>query len=103
MKTTVNPVPNYQGESMKHIFLSCIFIFLSIYGPACSEDNSDCNNCGGGLLDGYLYKEVTIDDIGKLAEIAPSADAGACIRFKMDDDDFTEAEVVDNCCCIEFQ
>ena len=104
-KATVNPVPNSQGAFMKRMFLSCIFISLSIYDPAFSENDSDCNNCGGGLLDGYLYKGVTIDDIVQLNEITVSTDAGACIRYKMDmdNDDFTDAEVIDDYFCIEFQ
>mgnify|MGYP004382196877 CR=1 FL=1 len=103
MKTTVNPVLNSLGEPMKHILLSCTFIFLSICGPACSEGNSDCTDCGGGLIDGYLYKEVTVNDIGSLAEIDISAEVGSCIRFKMDGSDFDNAAIVDDCCCIEFQ
>ncbi len=48
-----------------------IFIFLFVLGLwNCAENNADCADCGGGLLEGYLYKEVTLEDVGKLAEIA---------------------------------
>ena len=45
--------------------------FLIVLGLwSCAENNADCTDCGGGLLEGYLYKEVTMEDVGKLAEIA---------------------------------
>ena len=81
-----------------------IFIFLFVLGLwNCAENNADCADCGGGLLEGYLYKEVTLEDVGKLAEIAVNTELGACIRFKMDGTDFTEAVVVDECCYSQFQ
>ena len=54
-------------------------------------------------MDGYLYKEVTVEDVASLAEIDVSANVGKCIRFKMDGTEFSEATVVDDCCCIEYQ
>ena len=38
-----------------------------------------------------------------LAEIDIITDIGKCIRFKLDGSDFSEAEIVDDCCCIEYQ
>ena len=61
--------------------------------------NLDCIDCVDGLLDGYLYKEVTISDITKLNEIAITTEIGNCIRFKMDGKNFDSAEVVKDCCC----
>ena len=58
-----------------------------------------CTNCGGGLIDGYLYKEVTFADIAGLAEIDVSVNVGGCIRFRLDGTGFSDAEVVDDCCC----
>ena len=55
------------------------------------------------MLNGYLYKEVTFNDIAGLAEIDIAVDVGKCIRFKMDGTDFSEAELVDDCCCVEYQ
>ena len=81
-----------------------IFIFLIVLGLwNCAENNADCADCGGGLLEGYLYKEVTLEDVGKLAEIAVNTELGACIRYRMDGTDFTEAVVVDECCYTRFQ
>jgi hypothetical protein len=54
-------------------------------------------------LDGYLYKEVTPADMQGLAEIDLTTDVGKCIRFKMDGTNFSEATVVDDCCCVEYQ
>ena len=83
---------------------SIFIFFLIVIGLwSCAENNADCTDCGGGLLEGYLYKEVTMDDVGKLAEIAVNTEIGACIRFKMDGTDFAEAVVVDECCCTQFQ
>jgi len=80
-------------------------IFLSCFLLSCNTGagDSDCTDCGGGLLDGYLYKEVTVEDVASLAEIDVSANVGKCIRFKMDGTEFSEATVVDDCCCIEYQ
>jgi len=91
-----------RGINMNRILIS---IFLLIFLINCGGSNSDssCNECGGGLLDGYLYKEVTFNDIAGLAEIDPTIDVGKCIRFKMDGTDFSEAAGVDDCCCVEYQ
>ena len=80
-------------------------IFLSCFLLSCDAGagDSECTECGGGLLDGYLYKEVTVEDVASLAEIDVSANVGKCIRFKMDGTEFSEATVVDDCCCIEYQ
>ena len=82
-----------------------ISIFLLFFLISCGGSNSDssCTECGGGLLDGYLYKEVTFNDIAGLAEIDVTVDVGKCIRFKMDEPDFFDATLVDDCCCVEFQ
>ena len=82
-----------------------VLIFFSCFLLSCDAGagDSDCTECGGGLLDGYLYKEVTVEDVASLAEIDVSANVGKCIRFKMDETEFSEATVVDDCCCIEYQ
>jgi len=81
-------------------------IFLSCFLLSCDAGTGDpdCTDCGGGLLDGYLYKEVTVEDVAGLAEIDVSGvTVGKCIRFKLDGTEFSEATVVDDCCCIEYQ
>ena len=82
-----------------------VLIFLSYFLLSCNAGagDSECTDCGGGILDGYLYKEVTVEDVASLAEIDVSANVGKCIRFKMDGTEFSEATVVDDCCCIEYQ
>ena len=81
-----------------------VLIFLSCFLLSCNAGagDSECTDCGGGLLDGYLYKEVTVEDVASLAEIDVSTNVGKCIRFKMDGTEFSEATVVDDCCCIEY-
>ena len=82
-----------------------VLIFLSCFLLSCDAGTSDseCTDCGGGLLDGYLYKEVTVEDVASLAEIDVTANVGKCIRFKSDGSEFSEATVVDDCCCIKYQ
>jgi hypothetical protein len=84
-----------------------ISIFLLIFLINCGGSNSDssCTECGGGLLDGYLYKEVTYTDIPELAviDVVNDVEVGKCIRFKMDGTDFSKAALVDDCCCVEYQ
>ena len=93
-----------RGINMNRILIS---IFLLIFLINCGGSNSDssCTECGGGLLDAYLYKEVTFSDIAGLADINVVVDVevGKCIRFKMDGTDFSEAALVDDCCCVEYQ
>ena len=87
-------VPNIK-TLIKIILLFCFFI-----GCGTSSNNPECNDCGGGLVDGYLYKKVTMDDItSSLLDIDPSFSMDECIRYKMDGIDFSEAETVDDCCC----
>ena len=83
---------------MKHFILliSLTLIFQ------CSDTENECNDCGGGLLDGYLYKEVMIEDIAGLAEINVTVVIGKCIRFKMIESEFSNAEIVDDCCCVQY-
>ena len=83
-----------------------VLIFLSCFLLSCDAGagDSECTECGGGLLDGYLYKEVTVEDVAGLAEIDVSGvTVGKCIRLKLDGTEFSEATVVDDCCCIEYQ
>jgi hypothetical protein len=81
-------------------------IFLLIFLINCSGSNSDtsCTECGGGLIDGYIFTEVTTDNIPNLTEKNISLnDIGKCIRVKMDDADFEDVSIVEDCCCVEYQ
>ena len=78
-------------KTLKKFFL---FYFLNCVSQV---DNSDCIDCGDGLLDGFLYKEVILTDIPKLNNIAISAEIGEYIRFKMNGDNFDFAEIVESC------
>ena len=83
--------------------LKVYFILFYYLNCASETSNMDCFNCGDGLLDGYLYKEVILQDITKLNEIAITTEIGNCIRFKMDGENFDSAEVVEDCCCNLFK
>ena len=84
-------------KTLKKFFL---FYFLNCTSQV---DNSDCIDCGDGLLDGFLYKEVILTDIPKLNNIAISAEIGECIRLKMNGANFDFAEIVESCCCNLFK
>ena len=83
---------------MKKI-LSILFLILTLQ---CSETENECIDCGGEPIDGYLYKEVTIEDISSLANINVPTEIGNCIRFKRIETEFLDAKVVDECCCIQY-
>lgn len=103
MSKTENRVHSVEaGVLMKQIFN---FLFLLMLAISCTgiNTNNSCTECGGGLVDGFLYKEVIVEDMTGLAEIDIITDIGKCIRFKLDGSDFSEAEIVDDCCCIEYQ
>ena len=79
-----------------------LYIFLSfiLIGCGTATNNSECGDCGEGLVDGYLYKNVMVEDITtSLLEIDSSIGLDQCIRYKTDGTDFTDAIVVDDCCC----
>jgi len=91
-----------RGINMNRILIS---IFLLIFLINCGGSNSDssCTECGGGEIEGYEYKEVTVLDIEGLAVINVIVAVGKCIRFKPDGTDFSDAALVDDCCCVEYQ
>jgi len=103
MSATENPEHNTRkGKPMKRLLIFNLLL-LFLIGCGNSSSDSSCTECGGGLLDGYLYKEVTVEDIANLTDINVTAEIGKCIRFKLDGEDFSDAEVVDDCCCVEYQ
>ena len=76
------------------------FLFFILIGCGDIANNSECDDCGEGLVDGYLYKNVMVEDITtSLLEIDSSIGLDECIRYKTDGTDFTDAAVVDDCCC----
>jgi hypothetical protein len=88
-----------------------ISIFLLIFLINCGGSNSDssCTECGGGIIEGYTFTEVTTDNIGttNLTDKNISLnDIGKCIRVKIDITDdtyFEDVSIVEDCCCVEFQ
>ena len=81
-------------------------IFLSCFLLSCDAGagNSECADCGGGSSDGYEYKEVIVgDDFTSVQNIGVYPNFGDCIRYKKDLDGFSVVEVVDYCCCVEYQ
>ena len=83
---------------MKNILSILCVIFII----QCSDNENDCNDCGGGEIDGYLYKEVTIEDQTDLIKIDAPAEAGKCIRFRLEENQISDAKIVEDCCCIQF-
>ena len=67
------------------------------------QDNSECSDCGGNLLDGYLFKKVTQEDLADIGSI-DGVNIGICIRYQLSgltegDFDLETIEIVDDCCC----
>ncbi|MBT3216182.1 MAG: hypothetical protein HOD97_04110 [Candidatus Marinimicrobia bacterium] len=83
----------------KLILLGAIF-FITF--SACNEPSS-CDDCGGGIIGGYLYKKVTSSDLGQLGSVE-GINLDSCIRYKLSNDDF-DAEtvtIVPDCCCDQY-
>lgn len=78
------------------LIISCLAIFTF---PACEEEEG-CDDCGGTILDGYLFNEVTTEDLTVLGTI-DNIEVGVCIRYKLDGTEFDleTVKVVDDCCC----
>ena len=49
--------------------LLIILIILSLFLMVTCEENPECASCGGDLLDGFLFKEVTQDDLADIGNI----------------------------------
>mgnify|MGYP001327666338 FL=1 len=67
------------------------------------QDNSECSDCGGNLLDGFLFKKVTQEDLADIGSI-DGVNIGICIRYQLSgltegDFDLETIEIVDDCCC----
>tara|TARA_B100000470_G_scaffold39620_1_gene28602 strand:- start:3164 stop:3439 length:276 start_codon:yes stop_codon:yes gene_type:complete len=67
------------------------------------QDNSECSDCGGNLLDGYLFKKVTQEDLADIGSI-DGVNIGICISYQLSgltegDFDLDTIEIVDDCCC----
>ena len=86
---------------LHRIFPMVIICFLS-----CVDNNeNNCNDCGKNSDEGYLLKIVEVNDIAELAIIGVTAELGTCINFKIEIEDqtFSEATVVPDCCCSQFE
>ena len=84
------------------IFLT-IILTLSLFLLVTCEDNPECASCGGGLLEGFLFKKVTQDDLAKIGNIE-GMNIGICIRYQLlgltdEEFDLETIAIVDDCCC----
>ncbi len=84
------------------IFLT-IILTLSLFLLVTCEDNPECASCGGGLLEGFLFKKVTQDDLAKVGNIE-GMNIGICIRYQLtglteEEFDLETIAIVDDCCC----
>jgi hypothetical protein len=78
------------------LIISCLAILIF---PACEKEEG-CEDCGGSILDGYLFNEVATEDLTALGTIE-DIEVGVCIRYKLDGSEFNleSVKVVDDCCC----
>ena len=59
------------------IFLT-IILTLSLFLLVNCEDDPECVSCGGGLLEGFLFKKVTQEDLADIGSI-DGVNIGICI------------------------
>ncbi len=86
---------------MRKTIQATIFSLALLYTFGC-EDTAGCDDCGGTPDEGFLFKYVEAADVLELAEIEEiEIEIGACIRYKLEGEDFDldNVEVVDDCCC----
>jgi len=87
------------------IFLPFLILLLILVG--CPSTDEGCDDCGGTIMDGYYFDEITIEDLAELGGVDEIEDieVGACIRYKLELDggefDLETVTVVDDCCCAE--
>jgi hypothetical protein len=81
---------------MKRNILLISFLAMLVF-PACEKEEG-CDDCGGTILDGYLFNEVTTEDLSMIGDVE-DIEVGACIRYKLDGAVFDAVKVVDDCCC----
>jgi len=84
------------------IFLT-IILTLSLFFLVTCEDSPECASCGGGLLEGFLFKKVTQDDLAEIGNIE-GMNIGICIRYQLlgltdEEFDLETIAIVDDCCC----
>ena len=84
------------------VFLT-IILTLSFFMMVTCEDNPECASCGGGLLEGFLFKKVTQDDLAEIGNIE-GMNIGICIRYQLlgltdEEFDLETIAFVDDCCC----
>ena len=83
--------------------LLTIILTLSLFFLITCEDNPGCASCGGGLLEGFLFKKVTQDDLAEIGNIE-GMNIGICIRYQLlgltdEEFDLETIAIVDDCCC----
>ena len=84
------------------IFLT-IILTLSLFFLVTCEDSPECASCGSGLLEGFLFKKVTQDDLAEIGNIE-GMNIGICIRYQLlgltdEEFDLETIAFVDDCCC----
>lgn len=79
-----------------------ITLLLGLFIHTACEEKKGCDDCGGGILEGFIFKEVTTDDLSALGTVE-GIELGVCIRYKLDGTEFDleTVKVVDDCCCVE--
>ena len=80
-----------------------IILTVSLFLLVTCEDNPECASCGGGLLEGFLFKKVTQDDLAEIGNIE-GMNIGICIRYQLlgltdEEFDLETIAIVDDCCC----
>ena len=59
-----------------------IILTLTLFLLVTCDDTPECASCGGGILDGFLFKEVTQNDLAEIGNIE-GMNIGICIRYQL--------------------
>lgn len=91
-------------DKIKEIILALSFSVWVLIAFSGCDNSTSCVNCGGGLVNGYLYKTVAASDLSSIPEL----ELESCIRFKYmalsdEEIDPESVEMVDDCCCKEYE
>ncbi len=86
---------------MRSIYPILLVLLVGLFNPACTDE--DCSDCGGNISEGYLFRQVTEEDMDQLLPVFPDIKLETCIRFKLEltgsEIDLESVTVVDDCCC----
>ena len=84
-----------------HLIYRLLMILLFLYIISCDND-AKCNTCGD-VFGGFVFMEVTANDLTKYEGLAQlkGVDVGVCIRAHILEQELNvnSVTIIDDCCC----